>query len=203
VFLGLAALVAFISWFQMRLAENERLEKLELDELVRAKGGSSLFETRDSEVFPARRAREQFEKFLVPGFCVLLCLLEVGGAWVLWRWTGKTAGGLVPERALPALAGFAFVALVLFTLGRFSVTIARLENERLLRPSGNFLLAGAYVCFWRAGDCGFRGRVSPGGFLPGAGPVRAAGVDGAGTAGDAAAGNLPAAVEGAGVPAAV
>jgi regulator of protease activity HflC (stomatin/prohibitin superfamily)/drug/metabolite transporter superfamily protein YnfA len=147
VFLGLAVLVAFISWFQMRLAENERLEKLELDELVRAKGGSSLFETRDAEVFPARQAREQFEKFLVPGFCVLLCLLEAGGAWLLWRWTGKTAGGLAPERALPALAGFAFVALVLFTLGRFSVTIARLENERLLRPSGSFLLAGAYVCF--------------------------------------------------------
>jgi len=147
VFLGLAALVAFISWFQMRLAENERLEKLELEELVRAKGGSSLFETREAEVFPARRAREQFEKFLVPGFCVLLCLLEAGGTWLLWRWTGKTAGGLVPERALPALAGFAFVALVLFTLGRFSVTIARLENERLLRPSGSFLLASAYVCF--------------------------------------------------------
>ena len=28
VFLGLAVLVAFTSWFQMRLDENERLEKL-------------------------------------------------------------------------------------------------------------------------------------------------------------------------------
>ncbi len=27
------------------------------------------------------------------------------------------------------------------------MTIARLENHRLLRPSANFLLAGAYVCF--------------------------------------------------------
>jgi regulator of protease activity HflC (stomatin/prohibitin superfamily) len=32
-------------------------------------------------------------------------------------------------------------------LGRFSVTIARLENHRLLRPSASFLLAGAYLCF--------------------------------------------------------
>ena len=31
VFLGLGALVAFASWFQMRLEENERLEKLEVD----------------------------------------------------------------------------------------------------------------------------------------------------------------------------
>ena len=30
VFLGLGVLVAFASWFQMRLEENERLEKLEV-----------------------------------------------------------------------------------------------------------------------------------------------------------------------------
>ena len=38
VFLGLGVLVAFASWFQMRLEENERLEKLELDELARSQG---------------------------------------------------------------------------------------------------------------------------------------------------------------------
>ena len=63
IFLGLGALVAFVSWFQMRLEENERLEKLELDELVKSKGGSTLFDAKDTEVFPAQRAREQFEKF--------------------------------------------------------------------------------------------------------------------------------------------
>src|ERR1700690_915280 len=63
IFLGLGALVAFASWFQMRLEENERLEKLELDELAKSKGGSALFDAKDSEGFPAPRAREQFEKF--------------------------------------------------------------------------------------------------------------------------------------------
>src|SRR6202167_6418908 len=72
VFLGLGALVTFTSWFQMRLEENERLEKLELDELARAKGESALFDSKESEVFPAHRAREQFEKFFVPGFGVVL-----------------------------------------------------------------------------------------------------------------------------------
>src|SRR5450432_2873190 len=71
IFLGLGALVAFASWFQMRLEENERLEKLEMDELTKSKGGSALFEAKDTEVFPAQRAREQFEKFFVPGFGVL------------------------------------------------------------------------------------------------------------------------------------
>jgi regulator of protease activity HflC (stomatin/prohibitin superfamily)/drug/metabolite transporter superfamily protein YnfA len=147
IFLGLGALVAFASWFQMRLVENERLEKFEVEELARATGESALFESKNAEVFPARRARELFEKFFVPGFCVLLFLLEAGGAWLLWHWLSKANGGIVPERAMPSLALFAIFALLLFLIGRFSVTIARLEMDRLLRPSASFLLAGAYVCF--------------------------------------------------------
>ncbi|HSY09611.1 MAG TPA: SPFH domain-containing protein [Candidatus Dormibacteraeota bacterium] len=150
IFLGLGALVAFASWFQMRLEENERLEKLEIDELARAKGESALFDAKESEVFPARRSREQFEKFFVPGFAVLLFLLQAGGAWLLWHWTGKAASGIVPERAMPSLSLFAIFSLLLFLLGRFSVTIARLENHRLLRPGASFLLAGAFVCFFTA-----------------------------------------------------
>jgi membrane protease subunit HflK len=147
IFLGLGALVAFAGWFQMRLEENERLEKLEVEELARAKGESTLFAAKDAEVFPAQRAREQFEKFFVPGFGVLLFLLEAGGAWLLWRWVSKTATGVVADRAMASLALFGIFALLLFLLGRFSVTIARLENQRLLRPSASFLLAGAYLCF--------------------------------------------------------
>jgi regulator of protease activity HflC (stomatin/prohibitin superfamily) len=147
VFLGLGVLVAFTSWFQMRLVENERLEKLEVEELSRTRGESALFESKDAEVFPARSAREQFEKFFVPGFGVLLFLLEAGGAWLLWRWVAATHNVITPERAMPSLALFGIFALLLFLLGRFSVTIARLENHRLLRPGASFLLAGAYVCF--------------------------------------------------------
>ena len=159
IFLGLAALVAFASWFQTRLEENERLEKLEMDEFARAKGESALFDAKESELFPARRAREQFEKFFIPGFAVLLFLLEAGGAWMLWRWTGRTTSAIVAARAMPSLSLFAIFALLLFLLGRFSVTIARLENHRLLRPSSSFLLAGAYVCAFTAlGIAGVEGK---------------------------------------------
>ena len=159
VFLGLAVLIAFAGWFQMRLEENERLEKLELEELARKKGESALFEARDSEVFPARRAREQFEKFFVPGFCVLLFVLEAGGAWLLWRWIDRPTTGLNPLRAMPALSLFAILSLLLFLLGRFSVTISRLENHRLLRPSSSFLLAGAFICMFTAlGIAGVAGK---------------------------------------------
>jgi len=145
LFLGLAVLVAFISWFQMRLEENERLEKLELDELARSRG-ASLFESRDGGSFPAQNARLQFEKYFVPGFAVLVLLLEAGGAWLLWNWSGKTTAGLKEAGTTAAISLFAIFALLLFLVGRFSVTIARLENHRLLRPGASFLLAGAYVC---------------------------------------------------------
>ncbi len=147
IFLGLGAFVAFVSWFQMRLEENERLEKLELDELVKSKGGSTLFDAKDTEVFPAQRSREQFEKFFVPGFGVLLFLLEAGGTWAVWRWISKATGVIAPDRAMPALSLFAIFALLLFLFGRFSSTMARLGNHRLLRPSASFLLLGAYICF--------------------------------------------------------
>jgi modulator of FtsH protease HflK len=146
VFLGLGMLVAFAGWFQMRLEDNERLEKLEVDELARAKGDSTLFETKEAEVFPARRSREQFEKFFVPGFAVLLFLLEAGGAWLLWRWISKASTSVASDRAMASLSLFAIFALLLFLVGRFSVTIARLADQRLLRPSASFLSAGAYVC---------------------------------------------------------
>ena len=149
VFLGLGVLVTFVSWFQMRLEENARLEQLELDELARSRG-ASLFEAKDSGSFPARNACEQFEKYFVPGFTVLLLLLEAGGAWLLWHWSGKNQTALNESRATASLSLFAIFALLLFLFGRFSVTIARLENHRLLRPGASFLLAGAYVCAFTA-----------------------------------------------------
>ena len=80
VFMGIGALVAAVSWFQMRLEERERLEKLEFDELTKSAASSALFNARETEVFPAQRSREQFERFFVPAFTVLLFLLQAGGA---------------------------------------------------------------------------------------------------------------------------
>src|SRR5205085_10616907 len=123
VFLGLGVLVTFVSWFQMRLEENERLEKLEMDELARSRG-ASLFEAKDAGSFPARNAREQFEKYFVPGFTVLLLLLEAGGAWLLWFWSGTDPVVLMDEYAPVSLSLFAMFALVFFLSVVFSVTIA-------------------------------------------------------------------------------
>lgn len=147
VFVAFGVLVAFVSWFQMRLEERERLEKLELDEMARSKGSSRLFESKDAEIFPAQRSREQFERFFVPGFTALLFLVQAGSAYFLWRWLAGQMPELKASHSTVAMSLFSLFALVFFLLGRFSVTIARLENHRLLRPGASYLLLGAYLCF--------------------------------------------------------
>src|SRR6185436_16865739 len=146
VFLGLGVLVAFVSWFQMRLEARERLEKLELDELARSKGSATLFKGKDAEVFPAQQSRAQFEKYFVPGFTVVLLFLQGGAAFFLWRWLAKMVAVPPLQYAMVAMSLLGLLALILFLIGRFSATIARLENHRLLRPSASHLLLGAYLC---------------------------------------------------------
>ena len=89
VFAALGFLAALVSWFQMRLEERERIERLEYEEVTRGKTGSALFETKDTEGFTARRSREQFERYFVPGFTVLLCLAQGVGAYLFWRWLAR------------------------------------------------------------------------------------------------------------------
>src|SRR5436309_8214804 len=89
-YLALGVFIAVVSWFQMRLEERERLEKLEFDEVTKTGGGSTLFNTQETETFPASRSREQFERFFVPGFSALLLMVQGAGEWGLWRWLQKS-----------------------------------------------------------------------------------------------------------------
>src|SRR5687768_17782667 len=102
-FIGVGFLVALVSWFQMRLEERERLEKLEYDELTKSPSRGTLFTEGDSEVFPAQRTREQFERFFVPAITVILVLAQAAGAWLLWRLLQR-ASGTTLERPAVALA---------------------------------------------------------------------------------------------------
>ena len=142
-FLVLGFLVAVVSYFQMRLEERERLEKLEFDELKKSRSASALF-TEEADTFPARRSREQFEKFVIPIFTALLFLLQAGAAWSLWKWLGKASPPKL-NAATMALALYALFALILFLLGKYSSSLARLEGQRLLRPGAGYLMLGAFM----------------------------------------------------------
>lgn len=146
IFLGLGFLVIAIGYFQMRMEETERLEKLEFEELNQAAATASLFNTADAEVFPARRAREQFERYFVPAFTVLLFLLQAGGTYWLWNWLLKVTPQPLNQPTV-GMSLFGLFALTLFLLGKYSVGLTRSGGARLLRPGASYLLLGAYVCF--------------------------------------------------------
>lgn len=152
-FMGIGTLVAALSWFQMRLEDRERTEKLEYDELARGKGGSALFENKDGGNFPAQQSRAQFEKWFVPAFTILMLLLQAGGAWFAWKWLAQpaTSAALGLKQPMLTLSLLGLFALGLFLLGKFSSTIARLENHRLLRPGSSHMLFSAYVAAVAAG----------------------------------------------------
>jgi modulator of FtsH protease HflK len=144
VFLGLGFLVAAVSYFQMRLEERERLEGLEFEELQKARAEAALFAGADS--FPARRSRDQFERFFVPGFTVLLLLLQGVTLYSFWRWLPSAPPPGASQAAI-SMALYALVGLVLFLLGKYAAGVARLERQRLLRPGAGYLLLGSLACF--------------------------------------------------------
>ena len=146
VFLVFGFLVAAISYFQMRLEESERLEKLEYDELKKSASASTLFTSEPTDALRARRTREQFERWFVPAFTFLIFLLQAGAAYWLWQRLAK-AKPVVIEQPLLYMSLYSAFALVLFLLGKYSAGIARLERQRLLRPAASYMLLGAYFTF--------------------------------------------------------
>jgi len=158
IFAGCGFLVAILSYFQLRLGEREHLEKLEFDELNKSRGSESLFASGADDTLPAKRSREQFEKYFVPIFTALLFLVQGAGAYWLWKLLGKMQP--ISERSMLAMSLLGLFALVLFLLGKYSAGVARLERQRLLRPGAGYLLLSAYLCFIAtasiaAGQAGF------------------------------------------------
>ncbi|MGZ5530194.1 MAG: protease modulator HflK, partial [Limisphaerales bacterium] len=143
---GVGLLVALLSYFQMGLAEREQLERLEMEELAKSRGDSSLFASSADETFPAKRSREIFDKYFVPGFALVVFLFLSAGAYFSWTLVG-TMPPLNRDGAMLAMALVGLFALVLFLLGKYSVGLARLQKQRLLRAGAGYLLLTAYVCF--------------------------------------------------------
>ncbi|MDB6054821.1 MAG: Band 7 protein [Verrucomicrobiales bacterium] len=145
-FLGLSFLVTLISYFQMRLMDREQLEKLEYDELNKEKASATLFTSQEADSFPARRSREQFERFFIPLFTILIVTLS---CYFLYRAFNvlKIVRPIEQSRAYIALSVYALFGLVFFILGKYSSGLSRNNPQSLLRPSGSFLMTSAYICF--------------------------------------------------------
>jgi len=142
LYLGLGFLVSVWSYIQMRLEQRELLERMEMEELARSKGGT-LFERTDEELLVAKKAREQFEKYFVPGFTIILMLIEGISCFYIYRWLGTAT--FQKSQELIALGVFGLFGLILFILGKYSAGLVKLEQQKYLSPGASFLLLSAYL----------------------------------------------------------
>ncbi len=142
-------LVALASWFQMWLTSREEAERVEMDELARSRRQGSIFDATAEETFPARRARVQFEKWVVPAFTLVLFIVQAGA--VVW-FARSFAARPAPdgEAAVLAMALFAAMGLFLFILGRYSTRLSQLENARILRPGASSVMLLGLLAFLAA-----------------------------------------------------
>ena len=148
-FVLVGLLTAVISWFQMRLESAEEAERLEMDDLARSRSAAALFDTSAAEAFPARKARIQFEKWIIPALTLGLFAVEALATYYFYR-TLKERDPVTGGSSTLAMAMFAAMSLVAFLLGKFSSRLAQLEGIRLLRPGGSALMMGALLAFLAA-----------------------------------------------------
>ncbi len=141
---GIGFLIAAVSYFQMRLEDRERLERLDFDELKKTKSAESLFTGSDEETLPAYQSRLQFDRFFVPGFALLVLALEGSAAGLFWRWL-NTVTVTAPKEPTIAIALYSTLAILLFVLGKYAANLAKFEGQRLLRPAASFLVLGFYL----------------------------------------------------------
>jgi regulator of protease activity HflC (stomatin/prohibitin superfamily) len=146
VLLGIGTLIGFFSFIQSHLIDREQAEKLEMQELDRTRGNESLFAGAAEDAYPARNARRQFEKWVVPGFTVLVLLCQAIGLWWLYgELTGNAKAGDEGVRVL-SIMFFALFMIILFMMGKYSAGLARMDGQELLRPVANYMLLGSVVC---------------------------------------------------------
>jgi len=148
VLLGIGTLIGFFSFIQSYLIDRERVEALEMQELDRTRGNESLFAGAAEDAYPSRNARRQFEKWVVPGFSVLVLIGQVLGLLLvssqLGGWTLHSSTE-ASDSAMPIMI-FALFMVVLFMMGKYSAGLARMDGQELLRPGANYMLLGSVVC---------------------------------------------------------
>jgi regulator of protease activity HflC (stomatin/prohibitin superfamily) len=156
IFLGTGAGVTLISLFHIFLEQRERVERLEYAEIEAKARGGTLFGAEAGN-FPAKQAREQFERWGLPTLTLLLLLAQLGAIyWIISRKLGPAytayAASLkrghsvagISEPLLP-LCMAAGLLVVLFLRGKYVCAMARFGGQELLRPGGGYLLLGSYL----------------------------------------------------------
>ena len=154
-FMGVGLMIAVVSWVHMLLANREQLEQMELEEVSRGHDGEALFS--EGDVLPAKRSREQYEKWGLPFVAVIIFLIQAWGVYHLgFNKLPDLFGKIEVDKntlfmhqgaQYAALVVTALVGLILFIRGQFASNYSRIEKQRLLQPASDYVLFGAYLNF--------------------------------------------------------
>ncbi|SVB22656.1 uncharacterized protein METZ01_LOCUS175510, partial [marine metagenome] len=154
-FMGVGLMIAAVSWVHMLLANREQLEQMELEEVSRGHDGEALFS--EGDVLPAKRSREQYEKWGVPFAAVIIFLIQAWGVYYIGFnklpdlfdkiEADKNTLFMHQGAQYAALVVTALVGLILFIRGQFASNYSRIEKQRLLQPASDYVLFGAYLNF--------------------------------------------------------
>ena len=145
VLLSIGTLISFFGFIQSHLIDRERVEALEMQELDRTQGNESLFAGAAEDAYPARNARRQFEKWVVPAFSVLVLIGQALGLWWIYGELKDWPGGPTPDGAVLSIMCFGLFMVVLFMMGKYSAGLARMDGQELLRPGANYMLLGSVI----------------------------------------------------------
>ena len=145
VLLSIGTLISFFGFIQSHLIDRERVEALEMQELDRTQGNESLFAGAAEDAYPARNARRQFEKWVVPAFSVLVLIGQSLGLWWIYGELKDWTGGPTPDGAVLSIMFFGLFMVVLFMMGKYSAGLARMDGQELLRPGANYMLLGSVI----------------------------------------------------------
>lgn len=140
IYCGVGVLVAILCFLLMRHYRAEEVERLELDKIKDKDASAALFETGE-DLLRAKRAREQFEKYFVPFWTVLIAVAEGGVAYFIFSLLkNPDLRTVASSQGLLNAAFFGGFALLQFIVGKYSAGLAAYDGSRLLRPVGSHMM---------------------------------------------------------------
>ncbi len=124
-------------------ARRQAVEKEQVEEYRRTHAATELFEDADEAVRLATRANEQFVKYFVPFFTIVLGLALLGTGLLLWRHWAEQPAFPVARNPLSMTALSVILGLFSAICGSYFIGVSREPGCRWLRPAGAWMfLAG-------------------------------------------------------------
>lgn len=143
----------FLVFKQMSRVTAEALETAELRRARAAGGSEAIFEMDDEALLLEQNRLRWMIKWMLPGVTIVLAILLIGGHFVGWHWTLDNAFTKSGEHSIrrtsnPTLMMWfvVFTGFLCFLYARYSLTLSRMPEWRLLRAGATSLAGTAVAC---------------------------------------------------------